>query len=86
MCLRPGYEVISQFTTYCVNKMKKPLAIFQIDFISKLFRDTNGFKRVELIGETFNNLEKEKTNQKIVFRRESVHSMVALGTSEELPS
>ena len=70
--------------------MKKPLANFQIDFISKLFRDTNSFKRVELIGETFNNLEKEKThiqfNQKIVFRRESVHSMVAIGTSEELPS
>ena len=55
-----GYEVISQYTAYCVNKMKKPLANFQIDFISKLFKDTNSFKRVEIIGEAFNNLKKEK--------------------------
>ena len=40
--------------------MKKPLANFQIDFISKLFKDTNSFKRVEIIGEAFNNLKKEK--------------------------
>ena len=55
-----GCEVISQYTAYCVNKMKKPLANFQIDVISKLFKDTNSFKRVEMIGEAFNNLKKEE--------------------------
>ena len=55
-----GYEVISQNTTYCVNKMKKPLSNSLIDFISKLFKETNSFKRVERNGEALNNLKNEK--------------------------
>ena len=55
-----GYDVMCQFQEYCTEKLKKPLQNFQFDFISRVFRDSQSFKRIDQISESLNGLKKEK--------------------------
>ena len=55
-----GWDIMNQYQQYCTIKLKKPLANYQIDFLSKLFRATASFKKPEVIGDVFNSLKEEK--------------------------
>ena len=51
-----GSEVLKQYADYCRDKLKKPLASFQFDAISRLFRGTHSLKRTDLLGDCITSL------------------------------
>ena len=55
-----GGAILAQYTEYCRDKLKKPLANFQFDALCKVFRGTHSLKRPDLIGETLNKLKDDK--------------------------
>ena len=55
-----GSEVLKQYADYCRDKLKKPLAGFQIDAISRIFRGTHSLKRTDLLGDCITKLKEEK--------------------------
>ena len=55
-----GSAVLAQYSEYCRDKLKKPLANFQYEAISKVFRGTHSLKRPDLLGQTLNKLKEDK--------------------------
>ena len=55
-----GSAVLTQYSEYCRDKLKKPLANFQYEAISKVFRGTHSLKRPDLLGQTLNKLKEDK--------------------------
>ena len=55
-----GSEVLNQYAEYCREKLKKPLASFQYDAISKIFRGTHSLRRTDLLGDCITKLKEEK--------------------------
>ena len=63
-----GYEVMCQYQEYCSETLKKPLQNFQFEFISRVFKDTQSFKRVDQVSQVFNDLKKEKTTHSVLWK------------------
>ena len=55
-----GSAVLTQDSEYCRDKLKKPLANFQYEAISKVFRGTHSLKRPDLLGQTLNKMKEDK--------------------------
>ena len=60
MLFERGSEVLKQYADYCRDKLKKPLAGFQFDAISRIFRGTHSLKRTDLLGDCITKLKEEK--------------------------
>ena len=54
-----GSEVLKQYADYCRDKLKKPLAGFQFDAISRIFRGTQS-KKDRFAWRLYHEIERKK--------------------------
>ena len=72
-----GSEVLNQYAEYCRDKLKKPLANFQFDAISRIFRGTHSLKRTDLLDDCITKLNEEKNTPSV----QPVNSVSTLNSS-----